>query len=86
MELAKQRGIRLHLDGARLWETQSFYDKPLDEICRGFDSVYVARASWKRSGRGRDDHRWPPPAQIRTSGITAYGSYLGWVASKRTSG
>ena len=27
-----------------------------------------------------------PPAQIRTCGITAYGSYLGWVAANRTSG
>ncbi len=26
---------------------------------------------------GRDGHRWSPPAQIRTSGITAYGSSLG---------
>ena len=38
------------------------------------------------SGRGRDGHCWPPPAQIRTSGITAYGSYLGCIASKRASG
>src|ERR1700721_932948 len=29
-------------------------------------------------GRGRDEHRCPPPAQIRTSGITAYGSSLGY--------
>src|ERR1700693_5781240 len=28
--------------------------------------------------RGRDGHRWPPPAQIRTGGITAYGSSLGY--------
>ena len=27
-------------------------------------------------GRGRDSSYPPPPAQIRTSGITAYGSYL----------
>ena len=27
---------------------------------------------------GRDDHRQSPPAQIRTSGITAYGSSLGF--------
>jgi DNA-binding NarL/FixJ family response regulator len=27
-------------------------------------------------GRGRDGHYWPPPAQIRTGGITAYGSCL----------
>ena len=26
------------------------------------------------------------PAQIRASGTTAHGSYLGWVASKRASG
>ena len=27
-------------------------------------------------GRGRDGHYWPPPAQIRTSGVAAYGSCL----------
>ncbi|SMH67671.1 protein of unknown function [Acidithiobacillus ferrivorans] len=27
-------------------------------------------------GRGRDSSYPPPPAQSRTSGITAYGSYL----------
>ncbi len=27
--------------------------------------------------RGRDGHCWPPPAQIRTCGTTAYGSSLG---------
>ena len=32
----------------------------------------------RRSGCGRDEHRCPPPAQIRTSGITAYGSSLGY--------
>ncbi len=26
---------------------------------------------------GRDDHRWSPPAQNRTSGFPAYGSHLG---------
>jgi hypothetical protein len=29
-------------------------------------------------GRGRDEDRSLPPAQIRTSGFTAYGSYLGF--------
>ena len=24
----------------------------------------------RTSGRGRDDHRWPPPAQIRTCAFT----------------
>jgi len=36
--------------------------------------------------RGRDRPCGRPPARIRTSGIAAYGSYLGWLASKRTSG
>jgi len=30
-----------------------------------------------QTGRGKDGNCWPPPAQIRTGGITAYGSYLG---------
>ena len=37
-------------------------------------------------GRGRDAGRPAPPARIRTSGFPAYGSYLGWMASKRTRG
>ena len=36
------------------------------------------------ASRGRDAGRPAPPAQIRTSGFPAYGSYLGWMASKRT--
>ena len=28
--------------------------------------------------RGRDGHRWPPPARIRTGAANAYGSYLGY--------
>jgi threonine aldolase len=39
---AKEKGIRLHLDGARIWESQPFYDKPLAELCRGVDSAYVS--------------------------------------------
>jgi threonine aldolase len=39
---ARENGIRLHLDGARLWECQPFYDKSLAEICSGFDSAYVS--------------------------------------------
>jgi hypothetical protein len=34
-------------------------------------------------GRGRDAGCPAPPAQIRTSGIPAYGSYLGCIASNR---
>lgn len=38
----KERDIFLHIDGARLWETKSFYKKSYAEICSGFDSVYVS--------------------------------------------
>ena len=38
----RERQIPLHMDGARLWECQPYYGKPLAEICRGFDSVYVS--------------------------------------------
>merc|ERR1711871_786277 len=30
------------MDGARLWEVQPYYGKPLAEICALFDSVYVS--------------------------------------------
>jgi threonine aldolase len=38
----KKQGIRLHMDGARLWEAQPFYSRDYREICQGFDSVYVS--------------------------------------------
>lgn len=38
-----ERGIKLCLDGARLWESKAFYEgKRYAEICAGFDSVYVS--------------------------------------------
>ncbi len=39
---ARERGVPVHLDGARLWESQPFYDRPLAEIAALFDSVYVS--------------------------------------------
>jgi threonine aldolase len=42
VELARARGIRLHLDGARLWEAQAAYERPFSELCALFDSVYVS--------------------------------------------
>jgi threonine aldolase len=39
---ARDRGAALHLDGARLWETQPFYERPYRAICAPFDSVYVS--------------------------------------------
>jgi threonine aldolase len=42
VELARERGAAVHLDGARLWETGPFYERPLSEIAALFDSVYVS--------------------------------------------
>jgi threonine aldolase len=39
---ARDRGIALHLDGARLWETGPFYGRDLAEIAGVFDSAYVS--------------------------------------------
>jgi len=39
---AKGEGIKLHLDGARLWECQPYFGRPYKEIVRDFDSVYVS--------------------------------------------
>lgn len=41
-EWARRRGVRLHLDGARLWECAPFYQKTYAEIAALFDSVYVS--------------------------------------------
>lgn len=41
-EAARTRGVPLHADGARLWEAQAHYDRPLAEIAGLFDSVYVS--------------------------------------------
>jgi threonine aldolase len=38
----REHGVSLHVDGARLWESQPFYDRPLDEIAALADSVYVS--------------------------------------------
>ncbi|MBM7118570.1 threonine aldolase family protein [Archangium primigenium] len=44
----RERGVKLHMDGARLWESQPFYGRSYADICRGFDSVYVS--FYKRVG------------------------------------
>jgi threonine aldolase len=41
-EWARAREIAVHMDGARLWESGPFYDRPYAEICSLFDSVYVS--------------------------------------------
>jgi threonine aldolase len=39
---ARELGAAVHLDGARLWEAQPFYDRPHAEIAALFDTVYVS--------------------------------------------
>jgi len=39
---AREHGVALHLDGARLWEAQPFYGRPHAELAGLFDSVYVS--------------------------------------------
>jgi threonine aldolase len=39
---ARTSGIPVHFDGARIWESQPFYDRPLDEVAALADSVYVS--------------------------------------------
>jgi threonine aldolase len=41
-EQARERGIPLHVDAARLWESQPYYNKSFDEISALFDSLYVS--------------------------------------------
>lgn len=36
------KGIRLHLDGARLFEVLPYYQRTATEVCQLFDSVYVS--------------------------------------------
>jgi len=42
ISLAREQGTPLHLDGARLWESQPFYKRPYTEIAALFDTVYVS--------------------------------------------
>jgi threonine aldolase len=41
-ELCRRRGVKLHMDGARLWEATAGYGRSAAEICSLFDSVYVS--------------------------------------------
>jgi threonine aldolase len=39
---ARDRGVAVHLDGARLWESAPFYERSYAEIAGLFDSAYVS--------------------------------------------
>jgi len=38
----REQGIKLHLDGARLFETLPYYGRTAAEVCSLFDSVYIS--------------------------------------------
>ncbi|MGP4103322.1 threonine aldolase family protein [Nonomuraea sp. KM90] len=40
--LVRATGAAAHLDGARLWEAQTYYQRPFDQIAALFDTVYVS--------------------------------------------
>src|SRR6478735_4992715 len=39
---ARERDVRLHADGARIWESVPFWDRSLAEVAALFDSMYVS--------------------------------------------
>jgi threonine aldolase len=39
---ARERGVALHVDGARIWEAQPFWDRPFADIAGLADSMYVS--------------------------------------------
>lgn len=41
-EICRMQGIRLHLDGARVWQAAPAYGRTLSEIAALFDSVYIS--------------------------------------------
>ncbi len=41
-QFCKEKGIKLHLDGARLFEVLPYYNKSASDLCGLFDSVYVS--------------------------------------------
>jgi threonine aldolase len=42
VQWARDQGAAVHLDGARLWESQPYYNRPHAEITALFDTVYVS--------------------------------------------
>ena len=42
INLARRNGAKIHLDGARIWECQPYYNRSLAEISAGFDSIYAS--------------------------------------------
>ncbi|WP_207756517.1 threonine aldolase family protein [Nonomuraea cypriaca] len=51
-ELVRARGAAVHMDGARLWEAQTYYRRPFHEIAGLFDSVDSVYVSLYKSLQG----------------------------------
>lgn len=49
---ARQLGAHTHMDGARLWEAQTFYNREYAEICALFDTIYVSLYKTIGAARG----------------------------------
>ena len=67
----------------QIYQSDGFLVRAQGEACYGFAPerlivLMSLRPAIPWRGCGRDGHRCPPPAQIRTGGITAYGSSLGY--------
>ncbi|GAB3243265.1 beta-eliminating lyase-related protein [Kineococcus gypseus] len=60
-DAARERGMRVHLDGARLWETTTHFGHRLEEIAALADSVYV---SFYKSLRGLSGAALAGPADF----------------------
>lgn len=41
-DYARNKGIKLHVDGARLFESLPYYQRTAREVCECFDSVYIS--------------------------------------------
>lgn len=41
-DYCREKGIKLHMDGARLFEVLPYYQKTAAEVCQLFDSVYIS--------------------------------------------
>jgi threonine aldolase len=50
--VARAGGAAAHMDGARLWEAQTYYGRPFEEIAGIFDTVYVSLYKSLQGTRG----------------------------------
>ena len=66
--------------------SMSFSGVTVPSMTRWNQSVTMVKRQVLRTDCGRDGPFGPPPAQIRTCSITAYGSYRWCLASKRAQG